>query len=69
MIDCFVPFAFRNNYKGYSLESRLHFRLHAALSQIKSANGEGDAANDSPVMEDGQSPDDTVDQHQNNATK
>lgn len=61
--------AAKNNYKGYSLESRLHFRLHAALSQIKSANGEGDAANDSPVMEDGQSPDDTVDQHQNSATK
>ena len=57
----------RNNYKGYSLESRLHFRLHAALSQIKSASGEGDATTDSPVMEDGF--DDSVDQHQENATK
>lgn len=30
----------RNNYKGYSLESRLHFRIHAALTQLKSLNGD-----------------------------
>ncbi len=25
----------RHNYKGYSLESRLHFRIHAATMQVK----------------------------------
>jgi len=25
----------KNNYKGYSLESKLHFRIHSVLSQIK----------------------------------
>lgn len=31
---------FRNDYKGYSLESRLHFRVHAALSQLKATDSE-----------------------------
>ena len=31
---------FRNDYKGYSLESRLHFRVHAALSQLKASDTE-----------------------------
>jgi hypothetical protein len=30
----------RNNYKAYSLESRLHFRIHAALSQLKAPTEE-----------------------------
>ncbi len=30
----------RNNYKGYSLESRLHFRIHATLSQLKAPTEE-----------------------------
>lgn len=25
----------RNNYKDYSMESRLHFRIHAALDSLK----------------------------------
>ena len=33
----------RNNYKGYSLESRLHFRIHAALSQLKTATEDSGA--------------------------
>ncbi|XP_046440648.1 tetratricopeptide repeat protein 39B-like [Daphnia pulex] len=32
--------AAKNNYKGYSLESRLHFRIHAALSQLKAPTEE-----------------------------
>ena len=27
----------RLNYKDYSMESRLHFRIHAALSSLKSS--------------------------------
>lgn len=26
---------FRNNYKDYSMESRTHFRVHAALAKLK----------------------------------
>ena len=33
----------RNNYKGYSLESKLHFRVHSILSQIK-VNGPPESA-------------------------
>ncbi len=36
----FLPF-FRTTYKGYHLESRIHFRIHAGLSKIaelKAAN-------------------------------
>lgn len=29
----------RNNYKDYSLESRLHFRIHAALGSLKGSPG------------------------------
>ncbi|XP_046644952.1 tetratricopeptide repeat protein 39B-like isoform X2 [Daphnia pulicaria] len=32
--------AAKNNYKAYSLESRLHFRIHAALSQLKAPTEE-----------------------------
>jgi hypothetical protein len=31
----------KKNYTGYSLESRLHFRIHTALSDLKSL-GTGD---------------------------
>jgi len=29
---------FRHNYKRYSLESRLHFRIHAANDKLKRIN-------------------------------
>jgi len=35
--------AAKNNYKGYSLESKLHFRVHSILSQIK-VNGPPESA-------------------------
>lgn len=31
----------RNNYKSYSLESRLHFRVHATLNKISSIQKKG----------------------------
>lgn len=43
---------YRNNYKGYNLESKLHFRIHAALSQLKTSNGDTtqEADNSESVM-------------------
>ncbi len=40
IINWILSRANRNNYKGYSLESRLHFRIHAALSQLKAPTEE-----------------------------
>lgn len=42
----------RNNYKGYSLESRLHFRIHSAFSQIRLANKTVNDANPMALDED-----------------
>lgn len=44
----------KNNYKGYSLESRLHFRIHAALSQLKAPTEEtGPEADDGEMVMSG----------------
>ena len=32
--NLFCGLFFRNNFKSYSLESRLHFRVHATLNKI-----------------------------------
>lgn len=46
--------AAKNNYKGYSLESRLHFRIHAALSQLKAPTEEtGPEADDGEMVMSG----------------
>ena len=39
-MEVFVTFAYcRKNYKGYLLESRLHFRIHAIRLQLDSMEG------------------------------
>lgn len=46
----FSHFYSRTNYKGYALESRLHFKIHAAHNTIKrDMKGSGDG---SPAEED-----------------
>lgn len=42
--------AARNNYKRYGLESKLHFWIHGALTQIREASGD-DTAEIPPVLE------------------
>lgn len=37
--DCFL--CFRQNYKNYSMESRTHFRIQAALHKAKGAGENG----------------------------
>jgi hypothetical protein len=32
---CFVYLLIRNDYKDYQLESRLHFRINAAMQRVK----------------------------------
>ena len=46
----YIQSDFRNNYKRYGLESKLHFWIHGALTQIREASGD-DTSEIPPVLE------------------